>query len=74
MRLQGRFPQGSNVRAARLEAGLTKEQVSVQIGRGVYALAAYERGELMPPIDVLQRIAATLGTTVGALLDERVSS
>ena len=67
-----RFPHGTRKRAARAAAGLSVEQAAIHDGRTAYTVAGYETGKIEPPIHVLASLVSLYGTTLGALLDERV--
>ncbi len=46
------------IRAARLAAGLSREEAAAQVGRSYPSIAAYESGLANPPAAVLVRLAA----------------
>jgi len=52
---------------ARSAAGLTREQVAVAVGRSFASIAGYERGRILPPADVLARMADLYDVGVGTL-------
>ena len=62
---------GKRIRAARLAARLTLEEVAARTkGAVTYSgLARYERGEFAPSLARLSAIAEALGTTVSALTE-----
>jgi len=49
------------IRAARIEAGLTQEQLAEKIGSGQNRVSAWERGATSPNLSTLELIAAALG-------------
>ncbi|GAB3290396.1 helix-turn-helix domain-containing protein [Parasphingorhabdus pacifica] len=64
----------SNVRAARIRAGLTLEELTrrAQVSKG--ALVALEKAEGNPNLATLVRLADTLGISVAALMQETPES
>ena len=69
-----RFPQGARLRAARIAADVSVERAAIGIDRTAYTITGYELGKTEPPLHVLAGLADMYGTTVGSLLDERVSA
>lgn len=69
-----RFPAGERLRKARVTAGVSPEQVAIAVGRSAFTIHGYELGRIEPPIHVLAKIATLCGTTVGDILDERVTA
>lgn len=65
-----RFPHGPSLRAARIAAGMSVEQVAISVGRTAYSISGYERGKIEPPLHVLVQMCEMFGTTVGAVLSE----
>lgn len=61
---------GRNVRAARLKAGLSQEQLAERSGFTQQYLSGLERGQRNPTIVSLYEIAQALGTTPIELLRE----
>lgn len=59
---------GARLRAARLHAGLRPEQLALTIGRSVFSVYGYERGDL-PSVPVLGAIADSLGCATDDLYD-----
>lgn len=51
---------GQNIREARRRAGLRTEALAGRIGYSVSAIETYERGKIIPKIDVIEAIAAAL--------------
>lgn len=49
-----------NIRAARVHAGLRRETLAERIGYSASAIETYERGKIIPKIDVIEAIAAAL--------------
>jgi transcriptional regulator with XRE-family HTH domain len=62
------------LREARERAGLTREQLADDIGRGYSTLAAWENGPGYPPIAALNLIARVLGVRVVDLLEDQMSA
>ena len=48
---------GKNLKVLRQKAGLSREEVSAELGVGLSALAMYERGERIPRDEIKIRIA-----------------
>ena len=61
---------GRNVKAARLKAGLSQEQLAERSGFTQQYLSGLERGQRNPTIVSLYEIAQALGTTPIELLRE----
>lgn len=61
---------GANLRAARLKAGLSQEQVGSLLDPQVprQQIWAWESGRVTPRIDRLAQLASVLGVSVDALL------
>lgn len=55
---------GAAVRSARLKADLSRATLAERAGVRVSYVAALERGQANPPLDVLVRLAATLNVSV----------
>jgi transcriptional regulator with XRE-family HTH domain len=64
---------GSRLRNARIAAGLSPEQLAVNIGRSVYSIHSYEIGRVSPPVSVLSQIAHALGVDISDLFGEAVN-
>lgn len=62
---------GAACRRARLAAGLTADQVGVQVGVGEQAVLKWERGRSAPTADHLGLLAAALNITAADLLPRR---
>ena len=58
------------LRAQRLAAGLTQEQVAAQIGLTRQAVSGYEAGRTQPDLDTLRTLAEVYGTDLSALLGD----
>lgn len=61
---------GTRIRARREELGLSQERLAEAAGVHRVTIINVEAGESRPNIDTVVRLAAALGTTVGALLGE----
>ena len=66
-----RYPGlGPRLFAARNRAGLRREAAATAADRSAAALAFYERGRVLPPVDVLRRLANAYGVSLGYLLGD----
>ena len=66
---------GHRLQAARVSAGLTREQLATAIDKSWPTVRAYELGQATPPLSVLYRLADAFGVPVADLLDdEQVSA
>jgi transcriptional regulator with XRE-family HTH domain len=65
--LKNRF--GKRVRALRLEAGVTQEQLADAAGLTVESISNIERGIYGPKFDNLEKIAKLLGVPVKELFE-----
>lgn len=63
-----------NLRLCRERRGLTTTTLGAMCGRSARTIAAYEAGEVLPPLDILETIAAALGVDVGDLIERQVVS
>ncbi|MGM9482938.1 helix-turn-helix domain-containing protein [Roseateles sp. NT4] len=61
---------GRNLAARRKGLGLTQADVAERLGVDTETLSRFERGKHVPSLLTLERVAAVLGTTCGALLEE----
>ncbi len=61
-------PLAGRLIALRRAAGLTQEEVAVQLGIGRSAYAYYETGGSLPTLDSLSRLATVFGVTADYLL------
>lgn len=60
---------GTHIREARrLRGEMRQLDLALAIGKSQTAVAAYETGDILPPIDVLERIAQATGTSIHYLL------
>jgi transcriptional regulator with XRE-family HTH domain len=66
--LQQRF--GAAIRRCRLEAGLGQEKLADEAGIHRTHVSLIERGQGMPTLLVIHKLAAALGTTMAALMAE----
>lgn len=60
--------QPSPIRAVRIAAGMTQQQLADALGVAQQSVTRWETGEREPRISTLRRIAAVLGCDVTALL------
>ena len=51
---------GQNIREARRRAGLRTEALARRIGYSAHSIEAYERGKIIPKLDVIEALAAAL--------------
>lgn len=65
---------GENIRALRLQKGLTQEQVAQQLGVTYQAVSKWENGTNTPDIGLLPEIAALFGVTIDALFHQDAAS
>jgi transcriptional regulator with XRE-family HTH domain len=64
---------GCRIQDARQAAGLSREQVAVDVGKSWATIRAYELGTATPPVYVLVDIAQLVGRSIDDLLrDEQV--
>jgi len=61
---------GNRLRTCRKEKALSQNQLAKSIGTNHSVIGKYERDEVNPSIDVVQKLAAILETTVAFLLGE----
>ena len=61
---------GENIRALRLQKGLTQEQVAQQLGVTYQAVSKWENDTNTPDIGLLPEIAALFGVTIDALFHQ----
>lgn len=59
---------GTQLRKARIAAGLTQEAVAAKAGLSREYVSHLERGEYSPTVDVLLRVGAALNTSAWRLL------
>ncbi|WP_416978664.1 helix-turn-helix transcriptional regulator [Streptomyces sp. T028] len=64
---------GQRLREARTAAGLSPEQLALNVGRSFHTISAYERGLAQPPICVAARLADAVGRCIEDLLDEEAA-
>lgn len=58
-------PRRDRLIAARVEKGLTQEELAQLVGCSVFSIGKYERGERHPRGPMLRRIAETTGKDIG---------
>lgn len=66
--MRGRELVGMNVKRLRVAREISQERLAFDSGVDRSYLGGVERGEENPTIDILDRIASTLGVHVGELL------
>jgi len=60
-----RFP--NKIREYRLKAGLSQRKLAALLGRGKDAVSSWERGQTLPNVPRLMRMAKILGTLAESL-------
>jgi transcriptional regulator with XRE-family HTH domain len=60
---------GSKLRATREAAGVSRERLALQIGRGYPTIVAYEQDRAVPPGDVIGKMAGALGCSPATFYD-----
>ena len=66
--MRGRDLVGLNIRRLRVERDVSQERLAFDSGVDRSYLGGMERGEENPTVDILDRLAATLGVPVHELL------
>ena len=61
---------GKRIAALRKEKKMTQQKLAKLLNTSISVIGRYERGEMMPSVEVAKKIAAFLNTTVGYLLGE----
>lgn len=61
---------GWNVRRVRVAKGVSQERLAFDAGVDRSYVGGLERGEMNPSVDILERLAKTLGVPVGEFLVE----
>ena len=56
---------GRNIREARRRAGLRTEALAGRVGYSASAIETYERGKIIPKLDVIEALAAALNVPPG---------
>ena len=69
-----RYFSGPRLREARKSAGLSPEQLAVNIGRSFYSVREWELGRVTPSVTTLAALADTLVRPVDDFLDEEVAN
>ena len=60
---------GANLKAEREAKGLTQEQLARKLDVAVYTVSKWEQGSHEPPLAMVRKVAAALGTTAGKLIE-----
>jgi len=68
--MRGRELVGRNVRRLRVAQGISQERLAFDAGVDRSYLGGMERGEANPTVDVLDRLAHTLGVALADLFAE----
>lgn len=58
------------LKAIRMQAGISQEKLSAELGVTKRTIINYENGQTLPPIDVLPKIAKFFGVTIESLITE----
>lgn len=58
------------LKAARMQAGISQEKLSAELGVTKRTIINYENGQTMPPIDMLPKIAKFFSVTIESLITE----
>lgn len=64
-KLSARFP--NTIREYRLKAGLSQRKLAAMLGRSKDAVSSWERGQNLPSVPLLMRMAKILGTLAESL-------
>lgn len=59
---------GRRLREARIAAGISPEQLAVELRRSAHSVQEYERGRVIPPVNVLVTAASLLGCSLDDLI------
>lgn len=59
----------NNIKNARLQTGLTQEQVAIKLNTSRAAVSMYENGKLEANYNILKRLASLYKVTIDYLLD-----
>ena len=62
---------GERFRAARLALGVTQREIQRRTGVNSNQLCRIEKGEILPRVDTVERLAKGLGVDAGALVGDR---
>lgn len=68
--MRGRILVGRNIRRIRVANGIAQERLAFDAGVDRSYLGGMERGEQNPTVDVLERVAMTLGVPLRELFAE----
>lgn len=61
---------GQNIKKYRKKKGLTQKELALNSGITRESIGNYERGDRIPPSDILNKIAVALGVPVSKLLED----
>ncbi|GAA1819368.1 helix-turn-helix transcriptional regulator [Actinomadura chokoriensis] len=62
---------GRRLRTLRTAANITPDGLADMVGRSAFSVREYERGRVIPSVDVLARLADTLGCATDDLFELR---
>lgn len=65
---------GENIKKFRKEKKLTQKQLGELINKGERTIQKYEKGDILPPIDVISEVAKVLRVTVSDLIDAEIDT
>lgn len=71
--IRARF-SGSRLVEARECAGMRREEVALRVGRSVYTVASWERGDSTPTAKLIERLADVLGVDPGDLFEQAIAA
>lgn len=60
---------GARIKKARKEKGLTQEELGDLLGRTQRTIQAYEKDEVIPPLNILDKISNILDISISNLID-----
>lgn len=64
---------GHRLREARKSAGISPEQLAVNVGRSFYSIREWEQGRVTPSVATLAALADIVGCSVDDLLTEEAA-
>ena len=62
------------IKRYRLSQGLTQLDLAIKINKTVRSIQRYEKGDILPPIDVISEIAKVLRVTTSDLIDAEIDT
>jgi len=58
------------LKSTRMQAGISQERISAELGVTKRTIINYENGQTFPPVDMLPKIAKLFGVTIESLIAE----